>query len=152
MTAVDLTPRRGHVVVVPVLPACDFCGSPASWDIPTIAGGSWANACEVCEPFWHSAPGQTGVGVGQRLVLVDAKEEEVHGRTTIVWVEPLSGQTITRATVRAGAKTSTIALVLASEREEVRRLHGDAAADSVRIGERKQAAAVAALASEEPGC
>lgn len=63
-----LTPRPGHVVEVSSLPSCDFCGATGTWDIPTIHG-PWANACDACEPLHHTAPGATGVGVGQRLVL-----------------------------------------------------------------------------------
>jgi hypothetical protein len=65
----NLTARPGHVVEIPA-PGyrCDFCGAPATWDIPTVYG-PWANACEECEPRYHTAPGQTGVGVGQRLIV-----------------------------------------------------------------------------------
>lgn len=60
--------KSGHVVEVP-FPGytCDFCGAPATWDIPTWQG-PWANACDDCEPRWHATPGKTGVGIGQRLV------------------------------------------------------------------------------------
>jgi hypothetical protein len=63
-----LVAKPGHVVEVSALPACDFCGAPATWDIPTYRG-PWANACDECEPAWHARPGATGVGVGQRLIV-----------------------------------------------------------------------------------
>jgi hypothetical protein len=66
MTAVNLTPRPGHVVAVSALPVCNFCGQPGTWDGPTIYG-PWANFCDACEPILHAHPGQTGVGIGQRL-------------------------------------------------------------------------------------
>jgi hypothetical protein len=65
--AVQLRPRSGHVVEIEAGRTCDFCGAPATWDIPTIYRGSWANACDSCEPQYHNQPGQTGVGIGQRL-------------------------------------------------------------------------------------
>jgi len=66
----QLTPRPGHVVEIDA-PGynCDFCGRPATWDIPTSGGSHWANACDACEPRYHSYPGRTGVGVGQRLIV-----------------------------------------------------------------------------------
>jgi len=65
----DLTPLPGHVVELPKLPSCDICGkNAAGWDGPT-ARGSWAYMCSECEPTWHAYPGQTGVGIGQRLVV-----------------------------------------------------------------------------------
>lgn len=63
-----LVAKQWHVVEVSALPACDFCGAPATWDIPTYRG-PWANACDACEPAWHARPGVTGVGVGQRLIV-----------------------------------------------------------------------------------
>lgn len=65
---VDLTPRHGHVVEIDSARPCDFCGRPATWDIPTRMG-PWAYACDECESTFHTQPGQTGVGVGQRLVV-----------------------------------------------------------------------------------
>ena len=66
----DLTPRPGHVVEIPAPGySCDFCGDPATWDGPTVYG-PWANMCDTCEPIRHAHPGQTGVGIGQRLVVV----------------------------------------------------------------------------------
>jgi len=66
---VDLTPRPGHVVEIPAPGyTCDFCGAPATWDIPTVMG-PWANACSEHEAQFHTQPGVTGVGVGQRLVV-----------------------------------------------------------------------------------
>jgi hypothetical protein len=62
-----LVAKPGHVVEVSDLPSCDFCGGEATWDIPTYVG-PWANACDECEPHWHTRPGVTGVGIGQRLI------------------------------------------------------------------------------------
>lgn len=66
----DLTPRPGHVVAVTTLPLCALCGELATWDVRTRFGGSWANACGVCVNDLAAQPGVTGVGIGQRLVLV----------------------------------------------------------------------------------
>jgi hypothetical protein len=76
MKTAKLAPKPGHVVAIPA-PGyrCDFCGAPATWDIPTSGGARWANACDACEPRWHSYPGQTGVGVGQRLILREETED-----------------------------------------------------------------------------
>ena len=64
-----LTPRAGHVVGVTQRYSCDFCGEPATWDIPTHFG-PWANACDEHEAMYHRYPGKTGVGVGQRITLI----------------------------------------------------------------------------------
>lgn len=65
----DLKPRPGHVVVVSEIPTCDMCGQcEADWDAPTIYG-AWANLCDRCNHLYARYPGQTGVGIGQRLIL-----------------------------------------------------------------------------------
>lgn len=67
MTTEKLTPRPGHVVEMAEMPVCNFCGSTAAWDAPTIYG-PWAYLCDECEQRYRHHPGMTGVGIGQRLI------------------------------------------------------------------------------------
>ena len=67
-----LVPKRGHVVMIAMPYRCDFCGAPATWDAPTLLG-PWANMCDEHEAQYHVAPGQTGVGIGQRLIVKAAE-------------------------------------------------------------------------------
>lgn len=62
----NVKPQRGHIVVVPQLPKCDFCIAPATYDFKTRMG-PWANGCEA---HWHQHAQYwtTGVGMGQRLI------------------------------------------------------------------------------------
>src|SRR5262245_39204561 len=58
--------KRGHEVIVAVLPDCDFCPDGlAEYDGRTVRG-YWANMCGVC--FTAYGVG-TGVGKGQRLIV-----------------------------------------------------------------------------------
>lgn len=53
--------------VVFKLPKCDFCDDDAAYDARTIHG-PWAFVCQ--HHFDLYGPGELGVGIGQRLVLV----------------------------------------------------------------------------------
>lgn len=65
----SLEPRPGHVVELPELPACDICKvEPAAWDTPLRGYTAWAYQCEGCNELLGANDGQTGVGIGQRLV------------------------------------------------------------------------------------
>jgi hypothetical protein len=71
-----LTPRPGHIVAVGEIPTCDMCRTHrpaqrvlASWDCPTIYG-PWANLCDPCNALYARYPGRTGVGIGQRLIVL----------------------------------------------------------------------------------
>lgn len=68
-----LQPKPGHVVAVAAIPPCDLCqnGTPAVADVATSMG-PWANVCENHWQIYGVAPGQTGVGLGQRLTLREA--------------------------------------------------------------------------------
>lgn len=55
----------GVETTVAKLPACDLCGSTASYDGKTKAG-PWAY---MCEPCWKAhGVGKLGTGFAQRLV------------------------------------------------------------------------------------
>jgi hypothetical protein len=73
----QLTPRAGHVVAVGEIPRCDMCSVhrpaqrvPAVWDCATVYGGSWANLCDPCNALYALQPGTSGVGIGQRLIVL----------------------------------------------------------------------------------
>jgi hypothetical protein len=56
------------------LPPCDFCvdETPAQYDAKTQFG-SWANMCERHMIHYHpGGPENLGMGIGQKLVVVDA--------------------------------------------------------------------------------
>ena len=68
MTPAPLAPAAGHVRELRVLPRCNFCRQTASWDGPTVFG-AWAYMCDAHEASLHLYPQETGVGVGQQLLL-----------------------------------------------------------------------------------
>jgi hypothetical protein len=68
------TPKRGEIVVVDEIPACNFCqnGTPGPYDFATVFG-SWANGCEL---HWlQYRVGPLGVGSGQLWITPDQVRE-----------------------------------------------------------------------------
>jgi len=64
------TPKRGEVVVVADIPACNFCqdGTPGPYDFATVMG-PWANGCERHWLAFRRGP--LGEGSGQRWITPD---------------------------------------------------------------------------------
>jgi hypothetical protein len=64
------TPRKGHEVLVTDMRTCDLCGNgtAADYDARLPRYGSWAN---VCEDHFRAEHCSTGVGHGQRYIVVD---------------------------------------------------------------------------------
>lgn len=65
------TPKRGEVVVVSEIPACNFCsdGAPGPYDFATRMG-PWANGCERHWQELRAAP-RLGTGAGQLWITQD---------------------------------------------------------------------------------
>jgi hypothetical protein len=64
-----MKPKSGEVVVVQVLPRCDFCGKPATHDFKTVMG-PWAYGCDACYGD-NTEYTSLGVGKGQALITPD---------------------------------------------------------------------------------
>ena len=59
--------NKGHEIAVEYPQRCDFCDDPATHDGKTRMG-PWAWMCDA--HFTTHGPGQTGLGIGQRIVKV----------------------------------------------------------------------------------
>jgi len=69
MLETPLTPRRGHVCEVDTLPECMVCRRPATWDCPILGQSGWANLCSTHVDEFARYGRNTGVGLGQVLIL-----------------------------------------------------------------------------------
>jgi hypothetical protein len=70
-------PKRGEVIVVPRVPACDFCqdGTAGPYDFATLMG-PWANGCETHWRQYRRSPG-LGAGSGQLWITEDQVQHDV---------------------------------------------------------------------------
>ena len=66
--------NKNNEVEVSILPNCDFCGKPASYDAATNMG-PWANMCYQHYMIYrmHS---KLGTGLGQKLILAKKLSEK----------------------------------------------------------------------------
>jgi len=67
----QVKPEPGKVLVLPSIPACDFCedGAPGPYDFATRLG-PWAHGCEEHWELYRVSP-LLGVGSGQLWITED---------------------------------------------------------------------------------